>query len=156
MPGVPRKRTIAVGSKRLSRKRRLELFGDDDGDGLPRLPATRGDCVDGPRPCPYVSCRHHLYLEVKPTTGAVVFVRPDVDVDELERLPDTCSLDVADRGGVTLEELGRQLNVTRERARQLQSASLARAEADPRVAPLLRALAEGGFAQTSSPWEGQD
>lgn len=27
------------------------------------LPLTRGDCVDGPRPCPLITCRHHLYPE---------------------------------------------------------------------------------------------
>ncbi len=27
-------------------------------------PRTRGDCADGPRPCPWYRCRHHLGLEV--------------------------------------------------------------------------------------------
>ena len=31
--------------------------------GLPR-PRTRADCLDGPRPCPWASCRHHLLFEV--------------------------------------------------------------------------------------------
>jgi DNA-directed RNA polymerase sigma subunit (sigma70/sigma32) len=35
-------------------------------------------------------------------------------------LPETCALDVADRGGVTLEEVGGWLNLTRERVRQLE------------------------------------
>lgn len=27
-------------------------------------PRTRSDCVDGPRPCPWVSCRHNLMVEI--------------------------------------------------------------------------------------------
>src|SRR4029077_6719314 len=26
-------------------------------------PRPRGDCVGGERPCPFVSCAHHLYLD---------------------------------------------------------------------------------------------
>ena len=40
-------------------------------DGVAR-PLTRAECKDGPRPCPWVSCRHHLLLEVasaKPKAG---------------------------------------------------------------------------------------
>jgi DNA-directed RNA polymerase sigma subunit (sigma70/sigma32) len=33
---------------------------------------------------------------------------------------ETCSLDVADRGGITLEEVGEILNLTRERIRQVE------------------------------------
>lgn len=32
--------------------------------GNEQRPRTRGDCKDGPRPCPWVSCRHHLLLEI--------------------------------------------------------------------------------------------
>ncbi len=58
-------------------------------------PRTRGECKGGARPCPYVSCRHHLYLDVNPTTGTIKFNYPGVEPDELV---ETCSLDVADRG----------------------------------------------------------
>lgn len=27
-------------------------------------PRTRGDCIDGLRPCPWVGCRHNLFLNV--------------------------------------------------------------------------------------------
>jgi DNA-directed RNA polymerase sigma subunit (sigma70/sigma32) len=33
---------------------------------------------------------------------------------------ETCALDVADRGGITLEEVGEILNLTRERIRQVE------------------------------------
>jgi len=85
---------------------------------MPReLPETRGDCVTGPRPCPYVSCKHHLYLDVSPRTGTIKLNFPDLEVWELKH---SCSLDVAQAGGVRLEDIGELLNITRERARQIE------------------------------------
>ena len=85
-------------------------------DGVQR-PLTRGDCVDAPRPCPWVSCRHHLYLDVHPLTGHLTLNFPDLDPDEI---PETCSLDVADYEGITLDQCGQALNLTRERIRQIE------------------------------------
>ena len=39
---------------------------------------------------------------------------------------ETCSLDVADRGGITLEEVGEILNLTRERIRQVEVRGLSK------------------------------
>ena len=83
-------------------------------------PRTRGDCVNGPRPCPWVACRHHLALEVN-ERGNVRLVFPDRD---LEQMTETCSLDVADAGQLTLHEVGDLLNITRERARQLEAGAM--------------------------------
>lgn len=106
--------TLRARDLAVERRRHLRLVGDDE---LPRrLPATRADCVDGPRPCPYVSCRHHLYLDVTQFDG-VKLTFPDLEPDEI---PYTCSLDVAEAGGATLEQAGALLNVTRERIRQLE------------------------------------
>jgi hypothetical protein len=80
-------------------------------------PRTRAECKDGQRPCPYVSCKHHLYLDVNPETGSIKLNFPDLDVWEMK---DTCSLDVADRNGITLEEVGEIMNLTRERIRQVE------------------------------------
>lgn len=67
-------------------------------------PATRADCVDGERPCPYVGCKHHLYLEVTPSAGAIMYRHGDRELWELE---ETCALDVADRGGEDVETVAR-------------------------------------------------
>ena len=75
-----------------------------------RLPLTRGDCMDGPRPCPHVTCRHHLDVEKRHGVG--VGENP------------TCSLDVADIGEHTLEEVAEIFGMTRERVRQIQSEAL--------------------------------
>ncbi len=79
-------------------------------------PRSRSDCRHGLRPCPFVSCKYHLYLDVK-ESGAIKINFPDLDVWELE---ETCALDVAERGGVTLEEVGEIMNLTRERIRQIE------------------------------------
>jgi len=79
-------------------------------------PRTRGECGTE-RPCPWVGCRHHLYLDVSPETGAIRIHFPDLEPWELEH---TCSLDLAEEGGMTLEAVALTLNVTRERIRQLE------------------------------------
>lgn len=80
-------------------------------------PKARSECLTMERPCLYVSCRYHLYLDVNPETGSVKMNFPDKEIWELE---DTCALDVADRGGITLEEVGAIMNLTRERIRQVE------------------------------------
>jgi hypothetical protein len=81
-------------------------------------PRTRSDCATGPRPCLFVSCKYHLYLDVNPRTGSVKLNFPDKEIWELT---ETCALDVADRGGITLEEVGAIMNLTRERVRQVET-----------------------------------
>src|SRR5258707_13829037 len=83
----------------------------------------RESCKSMPRPCPFVSCSHHLYLDVNPETGAIKLNFPHLEVWEMA---ETCSLDVADRGGITLEEEGAILNLTRERIRQVEVRGLAK------------------------------
>jgi hypothetical protein len=115
-----RARTICV--KRLSR-REIELgrYTSSESDAV--RPQTRADCIDGPRPCPFVACKHHLYLDVSPRTGSIKLNFPDLEVWEMSS---TCALDVADGGGATLEDVGAILNVTRERVRQLEVKALSR------------------------------
>lgn len=101
-------------------------------------PRIRAECVDGPRPCPYVSCQHHLYLDVT-EAGSLKINFPDIEVDDMK---ETCALDVADRGGMTLEDVGEVMNLTRERTRQLEANGLAKLEVlrEPRFhLPLLSA-----------------
>ena len=110
----PRSKTIAM--KRLTREElrvgRL-LYPPVD---IPR-PATRDVCSAEARPCPRVACKHHLYLDVNPETGSIKINFPDLEPWELQQ---TCALDVADRGGITLEEVGEIMNLTRERIRQVE------------------------------------
>lgn len=118
-----RARTISV--KRMT-KRELEigrlLYPEDD-YWKPRM---REECQDGPRPCPFVSCRHHLFIDVSPRTGAIKLNFPDLEVWDMG---ESCALDVADRGGTTLEDVGAIMNLTRERIRQVEVKALAKLEA---------------------------
>jgi hypothetical protein len=118
-----RARTISV--KRMT-KRELELgrllYPETDY----YKPATRSECAGAERPCPYVSCKYHLYLDVSTRTGAIKLNFPDLEVWEMN---ETCALDVADRGGTTLEDVGAIMNLTRERIRQVEVRALAKLEA---------------------------
>lgn len=95
----------------------LDAEGFDQTAGRPQ---TRADCVGGPRPCPYVSCSHHLYLDVS-ESGSIKLNFPGRDLDQLE---ETCALDVAERGGVTLGEIGERMSLTLERVRQIEAEAL--------------------------------
>ncbi len=68
------------------------------------FPKTRGECLEGgsneARPCPWVRCRYQLDNQGK------------------------CTLDEADTGGLTLEEVGELIGVTRERIRQIEHMAL--------------------------------
>jgi hypothetical protein len=120
-PREVRARTISI---RRMTKRELALgrLLNPPVEDLER-PRTRAECAGGERPCPFVSCKHHLYLDVSAKTGAIKLNFPDLEVWEMN---ESCALDVADRGGVTLEEAGAHLNVTRERVRQLEVTGLAK------------------------------
>jgi hypothetical protein len=119
-----RARTISV--KRMT-KRELELgrmlYPDVEDVTKPK---TRAECQGSERPCPFVSCKHHLYLDVSARTGAIKLNFPDLEVWEMT---ETCALDVADRGGTTLEEVGAIMNLTRERIRQVEVKGLAKLQA---------------------------
>jgi hypothetical protein len=79
-------------------------------------PVCRADCKGASRPCPWVSCRYHLYLDINEGTGTIKFKFPELEIWELEH---TCALDLAEARDLTYEEVGQALNLTRERIRQL-------------------------------------
>jgi hypothetical protein len=87
-------------------------------------PKTRADCANVSRPCPYVGCRHHLYIDVDERSGSIRINYPDKEPWELK---ESCSLDIADQPEeLTLEDIGEIMCVTRERIRQIESVAKAR------------------------------
>ncbi len=141
-----RARTISV--KRMT-KRELELgrLLYPDVEDIER-PKTRADCLGGERPCPFVSCKHHLYLDVSARTGAIKLNFPDLEVWEMT---ETCALDVADRGGTTLEEVGAIMNLTRERIRQVEVKGLAKLQALKEMTALRDYVDEGPIGKRRLP-----
>jgi hypothetical protein len=120
--GRPRRRPKTMSRREMLREqRRRERAGDTVEQVTYDRPRTRADCVHAPRPCLYVACKYHLYLDVNPETGSIKVNFPDQEPWELT---DTCALDVAERGGVTLEDVGEILNLTRERVRQVEVTGL--------------------------------
>ena len=88
-------------------------------------PITREDCRKMARPCPYVSCKHHLYLDIKPNGSYKV----NFWGAELGDLKYTCALDIAEKRQMTsLEEIGAHTNLTRERVRQIEESALKKLE----------------------------
>lgn len=140
-----RARTISV--KRMT-KRELEigrmLYPETDY----YKPRARAECLDGQRPCPYVSCQHHLYLDVSSRTGAIKLNFPDLEVWDMN---ETCALDVADRGGTTLEDVGAIMNLTRERIRQVEVKALAKLEALGDMSSLRDFVEEGPVGKRRLP-----
>lgn len=106
---------------------------------------TREGCSSQARPCLWVSCKYHLVLDINPATGSIhlntgarsrrtlpVWQRLGTEewleraADAVLDMPETCALDVAERGGASLEEIAALLGITRERARQIEVEALAK------------------------------
>jgi hypothetical protein len=107
---VRRRATIAKRHLQVLRRVRLDYW----------RPSVRGDCCNIPRPCPFVSCRFNLYLDVK-DNGNIRLNFPDIDPHQMGA---SCALDVADEGGATLERVGQAVGVTREMIRQYEERML--------------------------------
>lgn len=126
---LERRRSKTMSRKEMARDlRRRRMTGDLDPEEAELLseiqklkPKTRAECVSGPRPCLFVSCKYNLYLDVNPETGSIKLNFPEKEIWELEH---TCALDVAEKGGITLEEVGLIMNLTRERIRQVETRGL--------------------------------
>lgn len=89
-------------------------------------PTFRAQCMRGPRPCPWVSCRWHLYLDVS-RNGSIKFNFPHLEPWELKH---SCALDFCSQrdDGQSFDEIGSALGLTRARAQQLAEIAMARLE----------------------------
>jgi Sigma-70, region 4 len=146
-PRAARQRSRTMSRKEIARdlrRQRASGVADPELDGIVRemeqlRPRERAECANGPRPCMFISCKHHLYLDVNPSTGSIKLNFPDKEVWELG---ETCALDVADRGGITLEEVGTIMNLTRERIRQVETRGLLKLRAIAEDEPRSRAAGD--------------
>ena len=123
--GIPPKKTIAV--RRITQlelaagRDELKELGADEPYDRPR---TRADCARIPRPCPYVACKYSLYLDVS-ETGSIILNFPHLEPGQMPA-EQSCALDLADRGAMTLEDIAVVTNLTRERIRQVELKALTR------------------------------
>jgi len=78
-------------------------------------PKKRSQCVNGVRPCPWVGCRHHIIWAV----NKIDRLSNDQIIEKISQMPETCTLDVADKGGLTVRELAAALGVSRSWVYQL-------------------------------------
>lgn len=101
-----RAKTINVSKlgKRARQAAHTRSFWDVDLDQL--RPKTRADCKNGPRPCPWVGCSHHLALTVDIERGSIKETFPQLKVCSdpegdglmvMEQIFGTCSLDAIEK-----------------------------------------------------------
>lgn len=114
-------RGLTVACPECGERVRQAAFGLEEWDFLteidhiePEVPSPT--MLNHCRPCPWVGCVNHLYLDVMDNGASIRLNFPSKEPWELE---ETCALDVAERDGATLDEVGKTINITRERVRQL-------------------------------------
>lgn len=103
----------------------VPLEGADVLELLPR-PMSREQCRGSVRPCPWVSCRYNLYLDVR-RDGIIKLNFPDRDPDEMTT---SCSLDLAEDGPRTLDQVAVLMGMSRERARQIEEHAMSQIRRD--------------------------
>lgn len=94
-------------------------------------PTKRSECIAVLRPCPWISCKHHMLWIFLPrqfltSTDKLIdkFLNTYSDdeiLEMIEKLGDnSCTLDVVRHGEMTLQEVGDIMGITRERVRQIE------------------------------------
>lgn len=88
-------------------------------------PENRTQCPTY-RPCPFVSCRYNMYLDVKPNGSITV----NYNGIEPHQLTNSCVFDVVEDNpsGMPLGVIGEVMNLTRERVRQIEVGAMIKVE----------------------------
>jgi len=83
-------------------------------------PKNRSECINGPRPCPWVGCRYHLLFDWKYIARDIEQMTDEEVVELMWQMPETCALDVIeDYEPMTLQEIADLFGgMSRERVRQ--------------------------------------
>ena len=81
-------------------------------------PITRGDCENGPRPCPWYTCKYHLGTDIH---GDVLRHR------DLSTMTETCCLDVAEEPH-SIESVAEYIGLTVRNAYATQVGAMKAAE----------------------------
>lgn len=101
--------------------RSLPIVGQPSREG--ERPTMRGQCEDGPRPCPWVECRYHLAIdrtserwgaEVVTVSGRFDWSRP------------TCALDCADDGPMSSRSVAAAMGLHRQAIQRIERRAMAK------------------------------
>ena len=115
-------------------------------DPRPGVPASRQVCKDGPRPCEYVRCEHHLWMVTGPERQGRRYDGRAPGSIVRAHSPATCTLDVVEavEGGarVTVEQMATMLGVTDRRVRYMLAEAKAKVGADVEVGDAFTAFVE--------------
>lgn len=103
-------------------------------NGISR-PASRGECADGPRPCPWVSCRYHLYLDITPY-GGLTLNYPSIEPGQMEH---SCALDIAAQGDHDMISVAQIMGVNDETVRVIERAAKVKMWASKNLRPFRNA-----------------
>lgn len=127
-------------SKTLSRRELVRLVVLERHQSEPidhDRPRTRADCENGPRPCPYVGCKYHLYLDVG-RGGSLKLNYPHLEPEELQH---SCALD-PDVQGISLLEIQHITGLTKQALQSLQIRAVRKLE--PFAGQLMEEMLRGG------------
>ena len=80
-----------------------------------KKPTKRSHCKNSIRPCPWISCKHHMIWFV-PSPHCL---SNDQLLDKVINMKDSCDLDISDNGGVTEKKLAVILGLSLVRIRQI-------------------------------------
>jgi len=84
----------------------------------PKRPKTRDECPSY-RPCPYVGCRYNTYLEVT-WCGNITIPKKGEEPWQVDPAT-SCTLDLADRGGMIMDDVAAIFRIRRQRVHQIEA-----------------------------------
>lgn len=105
-------------------RRALGRGDDQESSGLLMCGHRVTEVIYRSRPCVFVACKHALFLDVS-ETGSIILNFPHLDPGQMP-VDRSCTLDLAERGAMTLEDIAVATNLTRERVRQIELKALIR------------------------------
>lgn len=91
-------------------------------------PKKRADCAGIPKPCPFLDCRHHLWLRLQQEQPGNPQAGKQGETTFRPSTMQSCSLDVAEKGA-SFEEIGELLGMDSTRGRQIAQAALEKLKA---------------------------
>lgn len=131
---------VQLGGKRSPKLRVIDPMRLPAGwEILPGVPKTRGDCARVVRPCPYLSCRHNLWISLQQEQPGNPKAGKQGETTFRPYSMRNCALDIAEFA-TPVDEIAHYMRIHPTRVRQIAEGALEKLRAlDPDLA---RALME--------------